>query len=76
MKELSLVYGIYPSSIPESQFSTDDLVGKASMDLLKHSCDSGDYLSDESLVVFIGSTPGKTEGADFIEIKPIKHFLN
>lgn len=75
MRELSIVFGVYPSFISDSQIPTDELVEKASMILLQQTCDSG-ALSKDSLVLFIGSAPGKVDGADFIEIKEIKNFLN
>ncbi len=70
MRELALVWGVNASYTENTSTNTDELVGRASKDLI-----SKTNLKDDDLVLFIGSTPGKTEGADFIEIKTIKHFI-
>ena len=64
MRELALVYGVYPACIPKPK-NTDDLVSKSVSVLIKDK-----IIQKKDLVLVIGSTPGQEGiGADFLEIK-------
>ncbi|MFW5746979.1 MAG: pyruvate kinase [Nanoarchaeota archaeon] len=65
VRELALVYGVYPHYIKKAK-TTDKLVEKASKSTLKKT-----NLGDTDLVLFVGSTPGCKSGTDFMEIKKV-----
>ena len=72
MRELALVYGVYPTHMDEKQ-TIEEMICIAVQDLLKKKA-----VGPHDLIVIVGSMPGDGSGADFLEIKTaeicLKHY--